>query len=234
MTDSSWEGYFDARGVSPSYYADYRVPEYILEPLGHNKSIKILDFGCGLGQNILALRKLGFGNICGYDIEPAAIEFCKKNGIDIIDGHLTSVDKIQDRYDVIIATHVLEHLPKNEVIDVLTNLRSLLNDHGLIFISVPNAQSNTGCYWMYEDFTHQTLFTAGSLIFVLKRAGFSEPCLHDPDCLIGGSKWKNLIRKFFLLIYRANNKFWNKVTASSYHDPSPIVNSYEIKMIAKK
>lgn len=232
MADTT--SYFEARGISPSFYADYKLPAYMLGPLGDNKGIEILDFGCGYGQNIAAIKKLGFSNIRGYDVEPAAIDFCQKNNINIIDGRIKSVENIEQRYDLIIATHVLEHIPKNEIINTLRNLRHLLNDGGIVFISVPNAQSHTGCYWMFEDFTHQTLFTAGSLIYVLKQAGFGDLQLHDRDCLVGGSIWKNSIRKFFLSIYRENNLFWNKITASSYHNPSPIVNSYEIKMIAEK
>lgn len=39
---------------------------------------------------------------------------------------------------------------------------------------MPNAQSNTDCYWAYEDFTHYTLFIAGSLLYVLREAGFTN------------------------------------------------------------
>ena len=109
-----------------------------------------------------------------------------------------------------------------------------LKENGRLFIAVPNAQSNTGCYWRYEDFTHHTLFTAGSLLFVLRQAGYSKMQIYDKDCLLGLDGWKKIIRKILLSLYRSNNKFWNKVTASSYHSPSPVVNSYEIKMIAEK
>ncbi|MGC9101323.1 MAG: hypothetical protein ACP5HC_08750 [Caldisericum sp.] len=39
---------------------------------------------------------------------------------------------------------------------------------------VRNVQSNTGAYWAYEDFSHFTLFTSGSIYYVLKMAGFDE------------------------------------------------------------
>lgn len=56
---------------------------------------------------------------------------------------------------------------------------TLLTDKGQVFIRVPNAQSNIGCYWAYEDFTHNLLFTAGSLLFVLCSAGFENIKLID-------------------------------------------------------
>jgi SAM-dependent methyltransferase len=234
MNNSNFENYFNARGVSSSYYDSYELPPYLRVVLGHDKTVSILDFGCGFGQNISAIKRLGYKNVCGYDIEPAALDFCKKNSIDVIDGRLVSVDHLNDQYDIILLTHVLEHIPKNEIVHTLEILRRAVKGNGFVFISVPNAQSNTGCYWMYEDFTHQTLFTAGSLIYVLTQAGFLDITLHDRDCLIGVKWWKSILRKYFLFFYRANKSFWNKVTVSSYHAPSPIVNSYEVKVIAKR
>jgi len=62
---------------------------------------------------------------------------------------------------------------------------------------VPNAQSPVGCYWAYEDFTHTTLFTAGSLYYVLKMAGFKEITFVDPLCIEGLPLWKKMVRKTF-------------------------------------
>lgn len=233
MINTNYSNYFQGRGVSDTYYDNYKLPAYIFTLLGENKKISILDFGCGFGQNLLAMKNLGYENICGYDIDPTAIDFCNKNNLEIIDGRSVPINKINNKYDLIIMTHVLEHLPKDFIVSTLQELRRILKDNGELFVAVPNAQSNTGCYWMYEDFTHQTLFTAGSLLFVLRQAGFSNISLHDRDCLIGIDGLKKMVRKYFLAIYRANNSFWNKVTASSYHGPSPVVNSYEVKMIAK-
>src|SRR5688500_6652571 len=43
---------------------------------GVDKNARILDFGCGLGQNIFYLP-----NAVGYDISKFGIEFCRKKGI---------------------------------------------------------------------------------------------------------------------------------------------------------
>ena len=40
--------------------------------------------------------------------------------------------------------------------------------------NVKMMQLNTDCYWAYEDFTHYTLFIAGSLLYVLREAGFTN------------------------------------------------------------
>ena len=98
-----------------------------------------------------------------------------------------------------------------------------------MLIAVPNAQSNTGSYWAYEDWTHTVLFTTGSLFYVLRAAGFANIEFIDIDCTLEISKIKALIRIFFLIIYKTQIRFWNIITGSSYHQPSLEIFSYEIK-----
>lgn len=170
----------------------------------------------------------------GIDINDKAIEHCKNLGIKAI-----KIDNIleffpQERFDLIISTHCLEHLPKDKIIAILTHFReNILAENGYIFIAAPNAQSATNCYWAYEDFTHTTLFTAGSLIFVLKMAGFSDIKIIDKDALAGSKGIKKIIRIAFLKIYKAKIAFWNKITNSAFHAPSPQVFSYEVKILAR-
>ena len=44
---------------------------------GIKKSSKILEYGCGLGQNICLMKNI---NAIGYDTSKFALEFCKKKG----------------------------------------------------------------------------------------------------------------------------------------------------------
>jgi hypothetical protein len=98
---------------------------------------------------------------------------------------------------------------------------------------VPNAQSNTGAYWAYEDFTHHTLFTTGSIYYVLKSAGFDSIEFLDPQGTSNSGFAIKIIKRLFLKVYKLKKLFWNKVTSSSYHEPSPEIFTYELKVLAK-
>lgn len=87
--------------------------------------------------------------------------------------------------------------------------------------------------WAYEDFTHNTIFTAGSLCFVLKSAGFESIEFLDPDGLESSRPIVKWLRKFFMFVHKANIIFWNRVTNSSFHCPSPQIFTYELKALAK-
>ena len=173
-------------------------------------------------------------NVFGIDINPKAIAHCQSQGIEskVVENILEFFPA--QKFDLIITTHCLEHLPKDSIIPILAHFREhCLAQGGKLFIAVPNAQSHTGCYWAYEDFTHTTLFTAGSLIYALKMAGFSDVIIIDKDALAGSSRLKKLVRKVFLKLYKLQYRFWNKITASATHSPSPDVFSYEIKALAQ-
>lgn len=227
--------YFELRNISKEAYATYYPPAYLLDILT-DSAARILDFGCGYGQLILTLRKIGFKNIEGADINSVVIQYLGGLNIDVHDlaNDREFYDSHEGSYDFVIMSHVLEHFPKNEIIEQLKRIRKLIKAGGALIVMVPNAQSNTGCYWAYEDFTHELLFTAGSLQYVLKSAGFSNISFIDPDCTAGiKSKVLRVVRRFFLILYRQNTIFWNRVTGSAYHAPSPQIFSYEIKALAR-
>jgi predicted TPR repeat methyltransferase len=234
---SPYTQYFKNRNVSPEFYGDFQIPCHLENLLPTNKSAEILDVGCGFGQMLLALRNLGYGSLTGIDLSEEAVSFCLAKNL--------NVKKIQDikdfclshenkRYDFIIASHVLEHLTRSDIIETVKFIKArLLTPDGSFYVAVPNAQSNTGSYWAYEDFTHTTLFTAGSLYFVLKSAGFESVEFLDPDgleCSMPIIKW---IKKVLLIAYKTNINFWNLVTNSSFHRPSPQIFTFELKAIAK-
>ena len=234
--NSIYNEYFNLRNIKQTYYEEYKIPMYLRCVLPVEPHAKILDIGCGFGQMIQALKKEGYSNLKGVDISDEAIDYCLKQGLEVI--KITDLRQFcvtsGNKYDFIIMSHVLEHLDKSTIIDIVGQIKNnLMNQGASLLVVAPNAQSNTGCYWAYEDFTHTTLFTAGSLYFVLKAAGFESVEFLDPDGLTYSRPIIKQLRKFFLFIYKMNVGFWNMVTDSSFHRPSPQIFTYEIKAIAK-
>ncbi len=223
--------YFELRNVKHNYYNNFTLPHYLLTVLPKSKSSKILDIGCGLGQYLMALKNLGYNNLEGIDTSKEAIDWCKNNNLNV---HLIDLkDYSGSDFDLIIMGHVLEHCKKDSIISLLSKVKNMLSDNGYLIITVPNAQSNTGCYWAYEDFTHNTIFTAGSLYFVLKSASFTTVEFLDPDGLENVRAFFRWPLKILLLIYKTRINFWNKVTRSYFHRPSPQIFTYEVKVLAK-
>ncbi len=237
MNYNGYEKYFENRNVTPGIYENYRLPKYIRKVLPADKSSNILDIGCGFGQMLLELEKAGFENLKGVDIGDEAVTYCGDKGLDVI-----KINCLRDfcrnhdgnKFDFIIAGHLLEHLEKSGIIETLRLIKDrLLQPGGEMLIMVPNAQSNTGCYWAYEDFTHNMLFTTGSIYFVLKSAGFKTVEFLDPDGLEDANPLVKFIKKILLEIYKGKVNFWNRVTGSSFHIQSPQIFTYELKVLAR-
>lgn len=226
--------YFSARNVGAIQDSSYSLPAYITRRLPDERSAKILDLGCGFGQTLSAVRELGYSQIMGVDINKRAVQHCLHNNI--LAEHTSIADfllRCKEKYDFVIMSHVLEHIEKPLIIKTLKLVKDILSQKGSLLVMVPNAQGNTGAYWAYEDFTHSVIFTSGSLIYVGRMAGFSSVELVDIDLTEGASLQARIVRRILMPVYRANVKFWNKVTGSSYHRPSPEVFSYELKALMK-
>ncbi len=196
--------YFSLRKISPDYYSGYNLPAYLIKVLPRSKSAKILDIGCGFGQTLRALSVMGYTNIHGVDISDEAVRHCRDSGlrVEMVTDLASYMEENRQAYDFILMSHVLEHIEKTLIIPYVKAIKSMLKENGRFMVMVPNAQSNTDCYWAYEDFTHSTLFTTGSLYFVLLAGGFKEVEFVDPYCVEGVSFLREKSKCFYLRCLR--------------------------------
>lgn len=144
-----------------------------IEP--RNKDDKILDLGCGTGLLMMAIQKLGYNNVFGCDIDKHQVEEAKKYNLNVVCKNCVDFLKdTEEKFDVIYFSDVLEHLEKNEQIEILRLIFSHLTDNGFLYIRTPNANSPLFPNFRYDDWTHTIVFTEESLTFLLKSAGFTE------------------------------------------------------------
>jgi 2-polyprenyl-3-methyl-5-hydroxy-6-metoxy-1,4-benzoquinol methylase len=233
---NEYSEYFDLRNVDSDFYLNYKIPKYIVKILPSDKNTDLLDIGCGFGSFLREVKKQGYNSVKGIDISEQAIEFALKQNFDVQKISIKEfAEQAEKLFDFITMSHVLEHINKVEIINTLKLIREkLLKENGKLCLMVPNAQSNTDSYWAYEDFTHTTLFTSGSLLYVLKAAGFTKIKFLDPDGTENSKGISKFLKKVFLPLYRIKKSFWNKVTSSSFHAQSPNIFTFELKVLAEK
>jgi len=107
-----------------------------------NKNDKIMEFGCGTGYMITyPLRCEGY-NIEGYDLDAASIEYGINNIFtdDEKEKCIKALDirELQREYDVVIASEVLEHIPDNELDEIIRLLKNKIKPGGKLLLTVPN------------------------------------------------------------------------------------------------
>lgn len=128
----------------------------------------VLDFGCAKGFMVYAMRLLG-KEAHGVDVSQYAVENCHPK----VQKYLSIIDNSEDikgGWDLIIAKDVLEHIPKEEVLDTLKSLR---NRCKTIFIAVPLGDGQRYRIREYEmDITHVTKEPEEWWLTTIVQAGF--------------------------------------------------------------
>jgi 2-polyprenyl-3-methyl-5-hydroxy-6-metoxy-1,4-benzoquinol methylase len=113
---------------------------WMIDKLEQDNSI--LEVGCGTGIMITCpLLKLGF-DIHGIDIDEESINYGKEifsqNELDSNRLILDDIGHIRHKYDVIILSEVLEHIPKSEAEDFIVKIKKLMNKNSKLLITIPN------------------------------------------------------------------------------------------------
>jgi len=159
-----------------------------------DKNAPILDAGCGSGLLLRFLVGAGYTQADGVDISGEQIRHCKESGlervqkIDDLPAHLAQKAGF---YQVIFLTDVLEHIPKELTLPILSGAHQALAPGGCLVVRVPNLAAFSGPYRRYMDFTHEVGFAEMSLSQVFRNAGFQKMQMHR-DKSAFRSRWKGM------------------------------------------
>lgn len=113
------------------------------------KNARILDIGCGYGRNIELLKKNGFNNITGVEINEYIVENNKKSGIVCFTPDEFLCCFKEKRFDVILMSHIIEHFDHKELKFFLEKYLEFLKKGGSLVIVTPIISK-----FFYVDFDH--------------------------------------------------------------------------------
>ncbi len=135
----------------------------------------ILDLACGAGEFLYYLRSRGYTAARGIDLSDEQLALARRMGLENVarEDAFAHVRSHPGAYDFILASHVLEHLRKEDVVQCLGLVGRALRKGGRLVVLLPNAGSPLGLPYAFGDFTHEVYFTAMSLAQVSALAGLS-------------------------------------------------------------
>ncbi|MBN1472206.1 MAG: class I SAM-dependent methyltransferase [Syntrophaceae bacterium] len=225
--------------------ASYTQREHVFKKrfskfLPSSKDAAILDIGCGLGFFLWFLQQGGYTNVVGIDVSPQQIEVAENHGVkglQLCDWKTYLVDK-HSQFDFILLDNVIEHLHKDEIVEMLARILLSLKPGGRVYVSTPNAGSPFGIAHAFIDFTHEVYFTPASLSQVILSCGFSsvyvfgEP-LFAVDILSFLRKTVfNIIKPFIKAAYIIGAGGGGRTHISHYIEP--IIAAFAEKPIARQ
>lgn len=150
-----------------------RLQKYYTNPL---QDISVLDFGCGTGIVLDEFQKIG-AQCTGVEMSPWACRYGRERfGLTMLNEDIMTVNLAPESFDVIVMSHVIEHLPNPPLI--VARLATLLKRGGILMICTPYSESIGarlfGKKWLYYlPNEHLHLFNDRSIHHVVENAGLN-------------------------------------------------------------
>ncbi|MDF3864606.1 class I SAM-dependent methyltransferase [Pseudomonas denitrificans (nom. rej.)] len=152
---------------------DHDVTQNIAALLRHIQGeapFALLDFGCGPGRDLCALKGIGHAPV-GLDGCSDFVAMAREaSGCEVWQQDFLALDLPAERFDGIYANASLFHVPRSELPRVLRQLHGALKPGGVLFSSNPRGENqegwNGGRYGSYHDLANWTS--------LLEKAGFRE------------------------------------------------------------
>jgi len=161
----------------------------IIEENCTNKSALILDIGCANGGLLHCLNEKGYNNLTGIDITEICVENVKKAGFNAFFGGIFNLEELgENKYDVVILSHVLEHV--YDLQKTAKNLKQLLNPNGIIYIEVPDASRYPNYYvvpFYYFDCEHINHFDINALKNLFEDADFKCSTFNEREIKVSST-----------------------------------------------
>jgi SAM-dependent methyltransferase len=141
-----------------------------------DRQARILDLGCGAGHFLHFLRSAGYGNVVGVDGSAEQVALCQRMGL----GSVERADAFEHlrahrgEYQVIAGNHLIEHLSREQAVELCVLARDALAPGGAFIVTTPNMSNLLAGRMLHADLTHRTGFTEDSLRHCLAAGGFER------------------------------------------------------------
>jgi SAM-dependent methyltransferase len=188
-----------------SQFFDHRTRPFLPE----DPRAAILDLACGAGEFLYYLRSRGYTAARGIDLSGEQLALARGMGLQNVaqEDALTHLRAHPRAYDFILASHILEHLPKGEVVASLGLMGRALRAGGRLVVLLPNAGSPLGLPYAFGDFTHEVYFTAMSLAQAAALAGLPivriagvAPDPRRASGLVKAALWAGVLRPLLVAV----------------------------------
>ena len=148
---------------------------------------RLIDVGCATGELLVQLREQGFTSLTGLDPSEACVRYgSEQHGLRIIRGVLDERPENERRFDVLVLSAVLEHIPELDA--CIEQMASWVGPEGRVVLEVPDAAHFADAFNApYQEFSveHINFFSAESLTNLMEKHGFRAEAERHYVCNAG-------------------------------------------------
>lgn len=156
----------------------------VFQKLKLDKSIKIIDFGCGEGRTLSYIKEFGFKNSIGIDTSKKAIINCSRKGLKINHDvfHVKNEEKLKISCDLLFSEGMLEHYKEwDNLVKTMTRIPKKY-----IFLVQPLTTSLTfrtidffvKNFGEFRDYVKEYHYKLDDYLKVFEKYGFSKKIVH--------------------------------------------------------
>lgn len=191
---SQHAGRGDPKAAAVIYHRDIRPA------LPSPEAGPVLDIGCGQGELVRLMLADGY-DAGGIDVSPEQVAIAHASGLDRVrlGDYRETLESRAGQLTAVTATDLLEHLTREEALEMFDRVAAALVPGGVFVARVPNAVSPFGGHIRYGDFTHESWFTARSVQQLAAAACFEAvtvlpcpPVAHGAVSAMRVAVWKSV------------------------------------------
>jgi SAM-dependent methyltransferase len=216
MDPSEYENIARVEGQHWWYRGMAAISLSLLAPYlgGHgtaNRSLRILDAGCGPGGMLRRLAELGVP--IGLDVHPLALELARRRlpgDVPLVRASVTQLPMRSDSVDLIVSFDVLYHRAVGDDCVALSEFCRVLRPGGTLLIRLPALEALRGAHDEVVHTRHR--FTRSELRTKLQAAGFRIRRVTYANTLL------------FPIVFLRRRFLQADTAASDVELPSPLVN----------
>ncbi len=186
-----------------------------------DRSATIIDLGCGHGALLHFARAAGYRNITGVDRSPEQVAAAARLGIDGVEqGDLLEalLRRPAASVHVVVVFDVIEHLTRDELLDLVDAAHRSLATGGRLIIHAPNAESPFFGRIRYGDLTHEQAFTRTSMGQLLFASGFRDVRCYEDAPVVHGLK--SAVRRGVWTLIRAGLRLYLAAETGRWREPA--------------
>lgn len=140
------------------------------------QSPSVLDLGCGRGEWLELLESFGI-KASGVDLDEGMLIPCREQGFDVRNADaLDYVSSLPtESVDLVTAFHMVEHIPFEILISLVSEVFRVLKPGGLLIMETPNPENiSVASEHFYLDPSHVKPIPSGLLSFIPEFVGFTR------------------------------------------------------------
>ncbi|HJT17372.1 MAG TPA: class I SAM-dependent methyltransferase [Thermoanaerobaculia bacterium] len=160
------------RRLEDALRGDVDIEDYLMRARDNQP---VLDIGCGRGEFLIACKAAGIDSY-GFDVNERSVADLQKRDLNVtLAGIPRCFEGIKHgSIGSVLAMHVVEHLPVDELFALFAQSARVLRPGGLLMIETPNAESiavSASDFW--RDPTHIAPRHVAALTILAREHGFS-------------------------------------------------------------